>query len=159
MWRLLVSNPSVSSTNLIIFWLACQLTVFLLVLEKSIRSFLSFAITSTLLLASIKYGWGGAYLHDTLWYIIAFVFGLTFLSLVLGLRAARKSPETIVHYALGGTVVRLVLSVIVIYVALRIGVADRLWFVLNFMAVYFVFLAFEIYSLLTTLRANFETPT
>ena len=113
----------------------------------------------TLLLASLRYGWGFPYFHDTLWYMIAFIFSLTFLSLFMGLRASRKSPEAVVQYALGGTVVRLTLSIIAIYVALRVGVTDRLLFVLNFMVVYFVFLAFEIYSLLTTLRANFETPT
>ena len=30
-------------------------------------------------------------------------------------------------------------------------------FVLNFMTLYFIFLTFEIYGLMTTLRANFET--
>ena len=128
-------------------------------LTKPVLSFIVFATTIALLLAVLKYGWHPAFLHDTLWYIVLFVFTLTLLSLLAGLRGSRRSPESLVKYVLGGTVLRLVLSVIAIYLALRIGLSDRLTFVLNFMAVYFVFLAFEIYSLLTTLRANFENPT
>ncbi len=112
-----------------------------------------------LLLALLKHGFRVAFVHDTIWYIVAFVFALTALSLWLGHRGGRQSSESLVKYALIGTLLRLVLSVIAIYIALRLGIADRLWFVLNFMAVYFVFLAFEIYGLLTTLRPNSEKPT
>ncbi len=107
----------------------------------------------------LKYGFRVAFVHDTIWYIVAFVFTLTALSLWLGQRGGRQSSESLVKYALGGTVLRLVLSVVAIYVALRFGVVNRFSFVLNFMAVYFVFLAFEIYGLLTTLRPNSENPT
>ena len=113
----------------------------------------------SLLLASLRYGFLVTFIHPTIWYIIAFVFALTALSLWLGLRGGRQSSDSLVKYVLGGTVLRLVLSVIAIYVALRLGVSDRLLFVLNFMAVYLLFPTFEIYTLLTTLRANFENPT
>ncbi len=107
----------------------------------------------------LKYGFRAAFIHDAIWYIVAFVFILTALSLWLGQRGGRQSPESLVKYALIGTLLRLVLSVVAIYIALRLNIADRLSFVLNFMAVYFVFLAFEIYGLLTTLRPNSEKPT
>lgn len=110
------------------------------------------------MLALLKYVLHASYLHEALWYIVAFVFILTALSLLLSHRGG-QSPEALVKYALGGTVIRLTLSIIAIYVALRLGVDDRLTFVLNFMAVYFVFLAFEIYGLLSTLRPNSEKPT
>ena len=112
-----------------------------------------------LLLASLKYGFRVGFIHETIWYIVAFVFTLTALSLWLGQRGGRQSRESLVQYALGGTVLRLVLSVIAIYITLRLGIADRLSFVLNLMGVYFVFLAFEVYGLLTTLRPNSEKPT
>ena len=122
-------------------------------------SFLAFTVGVTLLLVLLKYGGGASFLHDSLWYILLFVFALTLLSLLAAIRGSRQSAESVVIYVLGGTVARLLLSVIAIYLTLRAGISERLEFVLNFMAVYFVFLAFEIYSLLTTLRANFENPT
>ena len=112
-----------------------------------------------MLLASLRYGFLVTFIHPTIWYIVAFIFILTALSLWLGLRGGRRSADSLITYVLGGTVLRLILSVVAIYLALRFGVADRLRFVLNFMAVYLVFLTFEIYSLSTTLRANFENPT
>lgn len=121
-------------------------------------SFLAFTAGIVLVLALLKYGLHASYLHEALWYIVAFVFILTALSLLLSQRGG-QAPEALVKYALGGTVIRLTLSIIAIYVALRLGVDDRLTFVLNFMTVYFVFLAFEIYGLLTTLRPNSEKPT
>ena len=102
---------------------------------------------------------GATFLHETIWYIIGFIFIQSVISLAIGYRGLRKSQQAFVTHALGSTVVRLVLSVVALYIALKMGVDDRLRFVLNFMAVYFVFLVFELYSLLTTLRANFENPT
>lgn len=123
-------------------------------LKKLFSSLLSFTTVVALLLASLKYGFRVAFIHDTIWYILAFIFGLTALSLWLGWRGGGQSSESLVKYALGGTVLRLVLSVIAIYIALRLGVADRLSFVLNFMAVYLVFLIFEIYTLLAATKEN-----
>ena len=100
-----------------------------------------------------------SFLHWTIWYIVGFIFIQSLISLAIGYRGLRKSQQAFVTHALGSTVVRLVLSVIALYIALKMGVDDRVRFVLNFMAVYFVFLIFELYSLLTTLRANFENPT
>ena len=107
-----------------------------------------------LLLALLKYGLEASYLHEFLWYIVLFVFVLTAVSLVVGQRGAQKSPDAVVKYVMGGTVIRFTLSILAIYGALKLGIPDRMPFVINFMVVYFVFLAFELYSLLTTLRAN-----
>ena len=107
-----------------------------------------------LLLAALRYGLAVPYLHSSLWYIVLFVFVLTALSLVVSQQGIRTSPEAVVKYVMGGTVIRFTLSILAIFVALKMGISDRVPFVVNFMAVYFVFLAFELYSLLTTLRAN-----
>ena len=105
-----------------------------------------------LLLALLKYGFRVAFIHDAIWYIVAFVFALTALSLWLGHRGGSQSSESLVKYALGGTVLRLVLSVIAIYIALRVGLTGRLWFILNFMGVYLMFLALEVYILLAATK-------
>ena len=105
----------------------------------------------------LKYGFRVVFIHDAIWYIVAFVFALTALSLWLGHRGGNQSSESLVKYALGGTVLRLVLSVIAIYIALRVGIADRLSFVLNFMGVYLVFLALEVYTLIVATKENTKT--
>ena len=109
-----------------------------------------------LLLALLKYGFRVAFVHDTIWHIVTFVFALTALSLWLGQRGSRQSPESLVKYALVGTLLRLVLSVVAVYIALRLNIADRLSFVLNFMAMYFAYLVFEVYALLATTKEDTE---
>ncbi|MGB3852623.1 MAG: hypothetical protein WA958_21845 [Tunicatimonas sp.] len=123
-------------------------------LKNPTRSLLSFTVVIALLLASLKYGFRVGFIHETIWYIVAFVFTLTALSLWLGQRGGRQSPESLVQHALGGTVLRLFLSVVAIYVALRLGIADRLSFVLNCMGVYLAFLAFEVYALLVATKKD-----
>ena len=107
-----------------------------------------------LLLALLKYGLALPYLHEWLWYIVVFVFLLTAASLIISWQGVRKSQEAVVKYVMGGTLVRFTLSILAVYLALKAGVPERMPFVVNFMVLYFVFLAFELYSLLTTLRAN-----
>ncbi len=122
--------------------------------KNTITSLLFFTASAVLLLAGLKYMLHISWLHDTLWYIILFVFVLTAISLLLGQWGMRKSQEAVVKYVMGATLIRFTLSIIAVYVVLKMGVPDRLSFALNFMGVYFVFLAFELYSLLTTLRPN-----
>lgn len=110
-------------------------------------------------LGSLKYGFGVTFIHDTVWYMLLFLASLMLLSLALGWRGGQRSREALVYYVLGGTVIRLVLSVIGVYVALQLGVADRLMFVLNFMTLYLVFLFFEVYYLLTKSPTNVERHT
>ncbi|MEM6843615.1 MAG: hypothetical protein AAF632_15415 [Bacteroidota bacterium] len=123
-------------------------------LKKTALSLLLFTTSIILPLAVFKYAFQVSWLHNTLWYIVSFVFVLTAISLLLGLKGVRESQEAVVKYVMGATLIRLTLSIIAIYVALKIGVSERLTFVLNFMTVYLVFLAFELYSLLTTLRPH-----
>ncbi|MEM9832337.1 MAG: hypothetical protein AAF944_17020 [Bacteroidota bacterium] len=123
-------------------------------LKKTALSLLLFTTSIILPLAVFKYALHVSWLHNTLWYIVSFVFVLTAISLLLGLKGVRESQEAVVKYVMGATLIRLTLSIIAIYVALKIGVSERLTFVLNFMTVYLVFLAFELYSLLTTLRPH-----
>lgn len=96
------------------------------------------------------------FVHPLIGYIWLLVFGQMLISFWLIYTGARNSPHAVVRYALLATVVRLVLSIAVIFVALQQGVDQRVSFVLNFLTVYFAFLVFELISLLTTLRANLE---
>ncbi len=121
-------------------------------MKKLFQQLLLLTVVIILLVISLKYGLRASFVHDTVWYILAFIVTLTAFSLWLGLLGGSKSPELVVPFVLGGTVLRLILSAIGIYVALRLGVPDRLAFVLNFMAVYFVYLTFEIYGLLSHWR-------
>lgn len=104
----------------------------------------------------LKYIIRVTYIHDTIWYILLFVLFQTFFSVWVSHIGVQKSHQAFVKYALVATVVRLTLSIVFVFVALQLGVAHRLSFVVNFLIMYFAFLVFEIISLLTTLRANFE---
>ena len=117
-------------------------------------SLLLFTAVVVILLAVLQYALSVSFIHESVWYIVLFVFVLTSLSLIVSQRGAQKSQEAVVKNVMGGTVIRFTLSILAIYIALKLGIPNRMSFVVNFMAVYFVFLAFELYSLLTTLRAN-----
>lgn len=104
----------------------------------------------------LKYVFLVPYVHDMIWYIFLFILFQTLISVWTNHLGTRKSQQALVKYALAATVIRLTLSILVIFIALQIGVDHRLSFVLNFLILYFTFLTFELISLLTTLRANFE---
>ncbi len=97
-----------------------------------------------------------SFLHAFIWYILLFIFLQTLISAWMIQKGARKSQQSMVKNALAATAVRLTLSILIIFIALQAGVANRVSFVLSFLIMYFTFLIFELISLLTTLRANFE---
>ena len=74
-------------------------------------------------------------------------------------RALQKDQQQMILTYLATTVFRLLISVAIIFLALMQGVPDRITFVINFAVVYLAFLGFEIYGLLTNLRAHLEKDT
>lgn len=115
-----------------------------------------FTAVVAIVISLLKYVIQVPYIHDMVWYILLFILFQTLISVWITYLGARKSQQALVKYALAATVIRLTLSILVIFIALQIGVDHRLSFALNFLIVYFTFLAFELISLLATLRANFE---
>lgn len=100
---------------------------------------------------------GVAYIHTALYGIVAFYF-LQGLSINLTIDWVKGNyPEKISIFLLGSVVFRLLTSIIACIFALLIGIDDRQMFIINFFAVYFTYLIFELISLVANLRPNLES--
>ena len=99
------------------------------------------------------------YIHPTGIYWVPFFFVINGVASFFIFKALNKDQQRMVLVYLATTVFRLLISASVIFFALINGVEDRITFVINFAVVYLAFLGFEIYSLLTNLRAHLEKDT
>ncbi|MEQ9437647.1 MAG: hypothetical protein RIG62_01320 [Cyclobacteriaceae bacterium] len=99
------------------------------------------------------------YVHPTAIYWVPFFFVINALASFITFGALRQDQQKLILVYLATTVFRLLISVAVIFFALTHGVSDRITFVINFAIVYLAFLGFEIYGLLTNLRAHLEKDT
>jgi len=95
------------------------------------------------------------YVHAGAELIILFLFLqalLTFLLTKLGFQDRQRFSL----YYMAATAFRFLLSVIVVFFALYLGVDHTVVFIINFMTVYLLFVVFEIYTLITNLRPDSE---
>lgn len=128
--------------------------------EKKHR--LTALIFFTLFLSAVAYAlqsWQLAPLHTSIYYIIIFHFFLSLTTTVITNRALQRTPDRFVVLYLATMVLRLLLSFTMVLVVILQEIANKQNFILSFAGVYLVFLVFEIYTLLTTLRANSEKGT
>ncbi|MGI9544486.1 MAG: hypothetical protein ACR2MX_14595 [Cyclobacteriaceae bacterium] len=95
-------------------------------------------------------------LHSHIWYMLAFFFGLTLLTMVVVLKST--DPKTYVVFYLSTVVARLLLSVMAAFVFFYFLRGQEVPFVINFFSFYLLFLLFEIITLLSNLRAGNEKP-
>ena len=102
---------------------------------------------------------GFPYVHPAAIYWVPFFLVINALASFFTFGALRRDQQKMILIYLATTVFRLLLSVGVIFFALMHGVSDRITFVINFAVVYLTFLGFEIYGLLTNLRAHLEKDT
>ncbi|MGD1893104.1 MAG: hypothetical protein ACFB15_21275 [Cyclobacteriaceae bacterium] len=99
------------------------------------------------------------YIHSTAIYWVPFFLVVNGLAAIITYRALQQDQQKMILVYLATTVFRLLLSVAIIFFILMQGVSDRITFVINFALVYLAFLGFEIYGLLTNLRAHLEKDT
>jgi len=99
------------------------------------------------------------YVHPTAIYWVPFFLVINGLAAIVTFRALGQDQQKMILVYLATTVFRLLLSVAIIFFILMQGVSNRITFVINFAVVYLVFLGFEIYGLLTNLRAHLEKDT
>lgn len=97
---------------------------------------------------------GRPVVHDQFWSIMVFSALLGFLVVAVadwGLKSfdAQMRPTVFI----GITVMRLLLSMLFIGAAIFLGVEERVLWVVNFFAVYLLYLVFELYTILSNLRA------
>jgi hypothetical protein len=99
------------------------------------------------------------YIHSSAIYWVPFFLVVNGLAAIITYRALQQDQQKMILVYLATTVFRLLLSIAIIFFILIQGVPDRITFVINFAVVYLAFLGFEIYGLLTNLRAHLEKDT
>ncbi|MDN3668571.1 hypothetical protein QWY93_04440 [Echinicola jeungdonensis] len=94
------------------------------------------------------------WVHDKIWQIIGFYFGLVLLSGLITQKLIKSNKENSVNAILGATVFRFFASLLFITVFIWRGVDDIVLFVVNFFVIYLLYLLFDIYGLIANLRAH-----
>lgn len=116
----------------------------------------------TLFLFAVAYAiryWQLIPLHTSIYYIIIFYFFLSVITTIITHWSLQRDPGRFVVAYMAAMVIRLLLSFALVLVVILQEIAHKQNFILSFAGIYLVFLVFEIYTLLTTLRANSEKGT
>ncbi len=93
-------------------------------------------------------------IHEKIWNLFSVFFLLSFFTSFITNNALGKNKSNLLIYYLLATIVRIFVSLIVLLLYISLGVSDRNIFVGNFFLIYFFYMVFEIYFLLTNLQAN-----
>ena len=97
------------------------------------------------------------YIHASIYGALVFYFVQ---GLIINLTidwAKRNSPDKLSMFLLGSIPFRLITSIFACIFALLIGIGDKELFIINFFAVYLVYLVFEMTSLVANLRPNLNS--
>lgn len=107
-----------------------------------------------LLLWMLIYFTGYRLAHPYVWFILTFFIFITAVTFYVTWWGAREDQDNFQLYYFASMGFRLILSIGVIFVYVYLATEGEVQFVLNFFVLYFVYTAFEIYSLLTNLRPH-----
>jgi hypothetical protein len=94
------------------------------------------------------------WVHETMWIILSFFVILTWLTGMFTHYLLELSKENSVSIILGGIVIRFLASIGFVAILLFMGVENLILFVVNFFIIYFFYLLFDIYTLISNLRPN-----
>jgi hypothetical protein len=86
------------------------------------------------------------------WTVFFFMTGLTFFALMLMLILGQKNPEYFAQAFLGGTTLKILASLVFIFVFVRHNTINKPVFLADFAYIYLLNMAFEVYILLRRLR-------
>ncbi|WP_114748004.1 hypothetical protein [Pleomorphovibrio marinus] len=96
------------------------------------------------------------FIHNNIWLIILFYALLTLATGNISEKLLQNKKYNSVSVLMGGIVFRLLASLAFVFVVLKMGDENILWFVVNFFAVYLLYLLFDIYGLITNLRLHLK---
>jgi len=119
---------------------------------KPILSFLIFTVVIAIPPLLLKYLDGGDMLVPGFWGIFFFMSAVTLLIIVFVLAVQKKNSEMYAQAFLGATTFKLLVCLFFVLIFLRKTHPDKLFFVVDFMYIYFLNTVFEIYGLLRNLR-------
>lgn len=91
-------------------------------------------------------------LHDYKWYLLLFFVLQSILINFLVMRGVQRDALAFQGRFFAGISIRMLLSIAVIFGVIYLGEEEPLRFIMSFFSLYFLYVAFEVYSLLITLR-------
>jgi hypothetical protein len=121
-------------------------------ISTAIFSFLLFTIVIAVPPAALQYTGNTGMLVPGFWIVFFFMSGLTFLILIGMLMAKQKNQEYFTPAFLAGTTVKILACLIFIFVFVAKNAANKHVFLGDFVYIYLLNTAFEIYILLRNLR-------
>lgn len=121
-------------------------------ISSSIFSFLLFIIVVAIPPVVLQYTGNTDLLASNFWTIFIFMSALTFFLVMGMLLAKQKNQEYFTAAFLGGTTIKLLACLIFIFVFVRKNPINKHVFLVDFIYIYLLNTAFEIYVLLRNLR-------
>jgi uncharacterized membrane protein HdeD (DUF308 family) len=97
---------------------------------------------------------GDQLIHSYIWYMLGFFVFLTGFAHYVSYLGLRHDSENLHAYFFASMGVRMVFSIIAVFVYRYFHTEELVQFVLNFFVLYFIYAGFEIYALLSNLRQN-----
>nr|WP_245402668.1 hypothetical protein [Pontibacter sp. E15-1] len=107
-------------------------------------------------IGALAYFTGDAVVHAYVWYMLAFFVLVTAGTFYITRLGISYDQDNFQLYYFGSMGFRMMLSIAVVFIYVFLFSENELQFVLNFFVLYFLFTAFEIYSLLANLRPNLK---
>jgi hypothetical protein len=120
--------------------------------NKTIFNFLLFALSIALLPMIAGYTGGQSLLVPKFWIIYFFITLLTFGAILFVLIIGNVNKDTYAPAFLGATTFKMLACLIFVLIFLRRNHPERVIFVCDFIYLYFLNTAFEVYALLSNLR-------
>ncbi|MBO3698898.1 hypothetical protein [Roseivirga sp. E12] len=126
---------------------------------QSLGKQIAISIIVSLVLTAVVFGLqqmesSAQFIHEKVWSIVIFSAILGLIVVIIGDWGIRNmDAQSRPNLFLGLTVLRLLLSMGFVGIVLFVGIEDRIIWVANFFAAYLFYLVFEIYSILSNLRA------
>ncbi len=119
---------------------------------KVVLSFLAFSVLLALPPLAAKYFYGSNWLIPDFWGMFVFVSVLTLFAILLVLVVQQKNSEMYAQAFLGATTFKLLACLVFVVIFIKQTKPEKVPFVLDFMYLYFLNMAFEVYGLLRNLR-------
>jgi|SRR6185437_1873543 len=98
---------------------------------------------------------GIAFIHPYIWLIQFYFLVITLLTHFISSKGLKKITEFHIFY-MASMGIRFLVSLVFIFVSLWFSEAGRIFFVVDFFILYFLYTSFEIYFLLTNLRPDLK---
>jgi hypothetical protein len=96
-------------------------------------------------------------LHEYKWYLLLFFALQSVLTTYIVSQGLQKDAKTFQGFFFASILLRMFLSIAVVFYVVYQGVIYPLWFIVTFFVLYFCFVGFEIYGLLIKLRLKNTT--